>query len=113
MGAILFQTIFQIFAGTEALNSMVEEILNGVVERMQKDFMPIELKKHILGIFLSAMSYNAAATLKYLEQRQMSASLITEILGLSNKQLRSEYEKRLIVFGLSAMLMSQVLPISL
>ena len=68
--------------GTEALNPVFEEILDRVCERMKADFMPIELKKHILGIFLSAFGYNASATLKFLEQRGLTSQLVTAILAL-------------------------------
>ena len=55
--------------GTEALNPVFENILDSVTERMKQDFMPIELKKHILGIFMSAFAYNSTATLRYMENK--------------------------------------------
>ena len=42
--------------------------------------MPIELKKHILGIFLSAFAYNSTATLRFMENRQMTAGFVQEVL---------------------------------
>ena len=102
--------MFQLLMGTEALNPVFEEILDRVCERMKGDFLPIELKKHILGIFLSAFGYNASATLKFLEQRGLTGQLITEILTLSDKQMKHEYEKKLFILGLSSMLRSDALP---
>lgn len=46
--------------GSEALNDVFEEMLNRVCQRMgDTNHMPVHLKKHILGIFMSALNYNA------------------------------------------------------
>ena len=75
--------------------------------------MPIELKKHILGIFLSAFAYNSTATLRFMENRQMTAGFVQEVLQIPAKHLKHEYEKRLYIMGLVHMLMSDSLPPSL
>ena len=96
--------------GSDALNPVFENILDSVCTRMNGDFMPPELKKHILGIFMSAFGYNSNATLRYLENKQMTSALVTEILNIPAKQLKHEYEKRPYILGLVHMLMSDALP---
>lgn len=80
--------------------------------RMQSDLMPIELKKHLLGVFMASMYYNAGMTLQYLEQHGMTGSLIQEMLSIREK-FTAEYERRFFIIGLSKMLMSQTLPAAL
>jgi len=74
--------------------------------------MPIHLKKHILGIFMSAMNYNAQLTLAYLENKQLTSGLIEELVNVKNC-FTHEYEKKLFIIGLSRMLQCQTLPESL
>ena len=40
---------------------------------MQEDLTPIELKKHLLGIFMASMYYSAPLTLQYLESQNMTS----------------------------------------
>ena len=44
--------------------------------------MPIELKKHLLGIFMAAMYYNSTLTLHYLERQNMTGQLVEEMLNI-------------------------------
>ena len=74
--------------------------------------MPIHLKKHLLGIFMSAMYYNAQLTLAYLETKQLTSGLIEELVNVKNC-FTHEYEKKLFIIGLSRMLQCQTLPESL
>lgn len=74
--------------------------------------MPIHLKKHIIGIFMSAMNYSATLTLTYLENKQLTGNLITELINIKNC-FTHEYEKKLFIIGLSRMLQCQTLPESL
>ena len=56
----MIQLLFQLMTGSEALNTIFAEVLDRVGGRMaDTGHMPIHLKKHILGIFMSAMNYNA------------------------------------------------------
>lgn len=56
----MIQLLFQLMTGSEALNTIFAEVLDRVCLRMaDTGHMPIHLKKHILGIFMSAMNYNA------------------------------------------------------
>lgn len=81
-------------------------------KRMTEDMVPLELKKQLLGIFMSAMYYNATMALQYLESRNMTGTLITEMLNIKDK-FTAEYERRFFIVGLSKMLMSPQLPNSL
>ena len=74
--------------------------------------MPIDLKKHMLGIFMSAMYYNSTLTLHYMERSGMTAQLVEEMLNI-REQFNAEYERRFFIVGLSKMLMSPQLPPSL
>lgn len=74
--------------------------------------MPVELKKHILGIFMASMYYNAHMTLQYFEQHGMTTSLVNEMLNIRDK-FTHEYERRFFIIGLSKMLMSPTLPAAL
>ena len=73
---MILQLLFQVMTGSEALNQIMVELLERVKLRMEDDQMPIHLKKHILGIFMSAMHYNSTYTLQYLESKQMTAALL-------------------------------------
>ena len=58
------------------------------------------LKKHLLQVFLAAMYYNASATLKYLEMRQVTKDVILELFKIK-KEFRSSYEHKCFVIGLT------------
>ena len=66
-GAIACQLFFQSLCQTQAGDTYVEPLLNLTRQRMQDDPTPIELKKHLLGIFMASMYYSAPLTLQYLE----------------------------------------------
>jgi len=57
-----------VYRGTNCLDEYFENILNTVVERMRAQPMQDHLKRHLIGVFLSAMAYNATATVNYLEK---------------------------------------------
>jgi hypothetical protein len=112
-GAIMIQLLFQVMTGSTALDSIFEEILNRVGQRMQDtSHMPTHLKKHILGIFMSALNYNSQLTVQYLESKSMTAGLIQELSQIKSS-FTHEYEKKVFVIGLSRMLQCQILPQSL
>lgn len=111
-GALLLQLVFQILKGSDALNNGFEMILDFTFERMQSTPIDNILKKHLLGIFMSAMSYNADATLIYLERKQATQNLVNEMFANKGK-FKHSYEMKLFVIGLSEMLLSDNLPASL
>ena len=72
-GAIACQLLFQSLAGTQAMDNYIEPLLDLTKRRMQEDLTPIELKKHLIGIFMASMFYSAPLTLQYLETRGMTS----------------------------------------
>ena len=72
-GAILLQLLFQIFAGTQCLNEYFEEIMNLVKGRLSSQPMQTHLKRHLLGVFLTALAYNPSLTLAYFEHVGITA----------------------------------------
>lgn len=111
-GAVACQLLFQSLAGTAALDALLEPLLDLTTRRMQADPTPLELKKHLIGIFMAAMYYNAPNTLRYLESRGMTGSLVEEMCTLRAK-FTAEYERRFFIIGLTRMLKSPELPVSL
>jgi len=100
----MIQLLFQVMTGSTALDTIFEEVLNRVGQRMQDtSHMPTHLKKHILGIFMSAMNYNSQLTVQYLESKSMTAGLIQELSQIKSS-FTHEYEKKVFVIGLSRML---------
>jgi hypothetical protein len=70
------------------------------------------LKKHILGVYLSALIYNKSATLLYFEHNGITAQLLSELVS-TQKKMKHNYERRLFIVGLSELLQNEVLPESL
>jgi hypothetical protein len=102
-GAIFLQIVFQIFQGTDVLNEYFEPVLDKVLERLKgatQSPAKSSLKKHLLQVFLAAMYYNASATLKYLEMRQVTKDVILELFKIK-KEFRSSYEHKCFVIGLT------------
>lgn len=62
-GAMLLQLLFQVFAGTTALNEYFEEVMNITMNRLTTEPMAPYLKRHLLSVFLTAMVYNPNFTL--------------------------------------------------
>jgi len=87
----------------------MEGLLELTTRRMRDEPLPVELKKHLIGIFMAAMYYNAAPTLQYLENQGMTAHFLGELVNLSDK-FTAEYEKRFFNIGICKMLMSPRLP---
>lgn len=111
-GAILCQLLMQTLAGTQALDTLVEPLLELTKRRMAEDPAPIELKKHLIGIFMASMYYSIPLTMQFLESRGLTASLVDEMVKVRDK-FTHEYERRFFVVGLSRMLLSPQLPASL
>ena len=61
---------------------------------------------------MASMYYNATLTLQFLESRQMTQSLIDDMLS-SREKFSAEYEQRFFIIGLCKMLQSPQLPVSL
>ena len=72
---------------------------------MGEDPNPIEVKKHLMGVFMAALYYNTPLTLQFLEGRQLTGSLIEEMCNIRSK-FNLEYERKFFIIGLSRMLMT-------
>ena len=108
-GAIACQLLFQTLAGTQALNPFMEGLLDLTMLRMKQDPLPLVLKKQLLGVIMSAMYYNAQASLLYLENHTKTGQVLEDLVGLMDK-FSGEYEKRFFVIGICKMLNSPTLP---
>ena len=111
-GAVACQLLFQCLRGTSSLDALLEPLLDLTRRRMDDDPTPIELKRHLFGVIMAAMYYNAPATLGYLESRQLTASVIEEMCEVRTS-FRAEYERRFFIIGLTCMLRCPQLPVSL
>ena len=111
-GCIFFELLFQVFRNTNALNEFFEEILNKIVERSRSQPMQDYLKRHLVCVFLCAMSYNSQATFAYLEKNNLTQPMLDQIFNLSSNFTNS-YERKLFAIGLSCMLVSPYIPQSI
>lgn len=105
-GAILLQIIFQVFEGTGALDEFFQNILDRVVERLKGDAAPAAkslLRKSLLQVFLSATIYNASATLKYLDMRQLTKEIVVELIQ-AKKQYKTDFERKCFIVGITGIL---------
>jgi len=66
-----------VFRESTALNPYFEEILNKTLQRMKAMPMQDHLKRHLVLIFICAISYNSAASFKYMD----AAGITTEMMG--------------------------------
>jgi len=62
-GCILLQLLFQIYAGTQALDPYFLDIMGLVRQRMTVLPRPKILVRHLLSVFLAALAYNPTNTL--------------------------------------------------
>ena len=83
----------------------MDPLLELTKKRMSEDPAPIELKKHLIGIFMAAMYYSTPLTLQFLENRGLTGTLVDEMCNVRTK-FTAEYERRFFIIGLSRMLMS-------
>jgi hypothetical protein len=95
-GAILVQLLLQVFEGTEALHcGIFEKILLMTQKRIQKvstdvnegkwkgdEKILITLKKHLVGVFLSATIYSVDATITFLNNNQALNGVLQELFNL-------------------------------
>ena len=62
-----------------------------------------DLKKHLLLVFMSALYYNASATIKYLENRGQTKNVLVEVFRLK-KSFKSTYERKVFIIGVTQIL---------
>lgn len=94
------------------MNPFVEPLLELTKRRMGEDILPIDLKKHLIGIFMASMYYSTPLTIQFLENRGLTGGLVDEMCNIRGR-FSAEYERRFFIIGLSRMLMSPQLPASL
>jgi hypothetical protein len=70
------------------------------MKRMQSAPMQDHLKRHLLGVFLTAMAYNPTYTIAYLEKNNITEQLFTQIFTLSSS-FTNIYERKIFIIGLS------------
>ena len=111
-GAILIQLMFQLMRGTTVFQPIFSSLLTRVRDRMTSKPQNSMLKKHLLGVYLSAVLQDREAALSYFESQGMTGDLVKELIN-HKAQMRHPYEQRLFIIGLSELLQSQMLPESL
>lgn len=72
---------------------------------MKLEPMQDHLKRHLLGVFLSACTYNANKTLEYLTNKGLVEEFLKTLFTLT-KTYKNAYERKLFVAGLSALLLA-------
>lgn len=82
------------------MNTHFENVLNRVALRLQSQCKPT-LKKHLLQVFLAALYYNSSATIKYLEQKDLTKTVIVE-LTKCKKSFKSTFEQKSFVIGITS-----------
>lgn len=88
------------------MNPYFEGILGRVLERLQGTTQaPVKasLKKHLLQVFLSALYYHAGATIRYMEMKQVTKSILVEVLQ-NKKSFRNTYEQKCFIVGMTHIL---------
>jgi hypothetical protein len=88
------------------LNAYFEGILGRVLERLQGTTqapVKVSLKKHLLQVFLSALYYHAGATIRYMEMKQVTKSILVDVLQ-NKKSFRNTYEQKCFIVGMTHIL---------
>lgn len=105
----MIQLLLQVMRGTDACNDIVEPLLDRVKARMVRQPLNTLLKKHMLGVYLSAVLYNRSAAMLYFEREGMTCNLVQEMINLKG-QFRHSYERKFFIIGISEMLQNEQLP---
>lgn len=88
------------------MNAYFEGILGRVLERLQGTAqapVKVSLKKHLLQVFLSALYYHAGATIRYMEMKQVTKSILVDVLQ-NKKSFRNTYEQKCFIVGMTHIL---------
>jgi hypothetical protein len=106
-GCILFQLLFQVYAGSGALDAYFARILDLVRQRMTQKPHPRLLQRHLLTVFLAAFAYNAGEALRYMEACGMTVEYFA---ALTEERMQAsfvnQYERKTLVIGLSQVLVT-------
>ena len=88
------------------LDEFFANILDRVIERLngqtQLTVKPV-LKKHLLQVFLSAIMYNPGATIRYLDEKQLTKDIIVGLIDIK-REFRTQYERKMFILGLTRLL---------
>ena len=95
--------------GSETCNSFIESLLNRVKQRSMQSPMSALLKKHILGVYLSALIYNKSATLLYFEHNGITAQLLSELVSTQKKMKHNLMSLKMRATTSTAILMTQTM----
>jgi hypothetical protein len=105
-GALLYQLMLQVIQGH--LDAHLDQILSAVITRYTTAKQPF-FKARLLGVVMSAFSYNAQLSMRLLGTSEQSSGVsylkfvLFEIFSNSNCFMHS-YDKRVSVFGLCSLL---------
>ena len=110
-GAILFQLLFQVYAGTTVLDEFFDDILTQVLKRMSGQPMQDILKRQLLSVLLTAMAYSAARTLSFLDQRSLLGEFFNQLLqDKMCGSFQNNYERKVFILGLTSAINAPQLP---
>lgn len=110
-GCILYQLLFQIYAGTQALDPFFLEIMAKVRQRMTLLPRPKILVRHLLSVFLAALAYNPNITLEFMEREVLTHEFFKQITSpLVYPSFINQYERKTLVIGLAQALSAERLP---
>ena len=99
------------YARTQVLDEFFEPLLNQVIARMNTQPMQDHLKRHLLSVLLTAISYNPKAALTFMEQRNLVNDFFTQLLQDDLvSSFTNTYERKTFIIGLSSALDSPYLP---
>jgi hypothetical protein len=113
-GAILFQLLFQVYAGTVVLDEFFNDILTQVLRRMTSQPMQHSLKRQLLSVLLTSMAYNPARTLAFLEQRSLVDEFFSQLLqDKMTESFKNNYEQKVFIIGLTSAINAPQLPPSM
>lgn len=83
---------------TKRIQKVEVDVQSGVWKGDEKILMT--LKKHLVGVFLSATIYSVDATIAFLNNNQALSGVLQELFNLQT-HFKHEYERRLFGLGLS------------
>lgn len=108
-GAIVVQILLTLMRGSDSLNDICYPLLTRVSQRIDgSTACPSSVRKHVFGVYLAAIIYNSQAALSFLQEKGLLLDFLTEVTN--TKAWRHFYERKLVVVGLSELLLCQNLP---
>lgn len=111
-GAVYLIQLFLILKNDnpEYTESVVEDVLTKVVERIGEKPMNRVLKRILFGVILASMVSNYRATFSFLENQNLTDFVMESVLKFSVKKMDNLLERRLYAMALTSLLTQQELP---